>query len=763
MAEDTAVIIDVLANDIDVDGDGLVVVAVSGVRNGTATLTADMQVRFLPAADYNGVAGFEYTITDGNVTAGAAVSIDVLPVNDAPVVNTQSFSVPHTADAGTVVGRVVAVDPEGSAVRFSGAAEGLTIGPDGTVVLTAKFEVGRVLSILVEARDAQGATASFWVTVTVTQGNRAPVISDRSIELPADFPDGEVVLAMAASDPDGDRLTWTMKGGPGWSIGSTSGQVVKGVLPGVGQTLAIPVTVTDPAGLSDTALLTILVVEPEATNRSPVARPDRWVIDEREPLVLDPLANDSDPDGDPLTFRLASLPVNGSIIDDDGTVVYQPDRGWYGTEQMSYRVSDGRGGFANSSITVVVEFVNDPPTVAWMSAEVPAGQVAVLQVPPVAEPDGQSFTLELGSVDGATVEFAGDNILFTPEEGFEGSTEFEVRATDELGAVGVGGYIVEVVVGKSSVSVEVLSSGSANPVIDIDEAARNASPGGLALFMPSVTEALSAVWASRIPLLALIGLLALSLFGSRRLHIRLGTKPIPVAGGSGRSWSVVLVQEGQTLPVFAGPDRANEVVARLHPLRCDLRGTGELSQTGGVIWVEIEGDGISGWVEASHVVANPRDPLPLSAVANALEHLVGAVRGEPGLEQCVSGRGLFVAHHAPPFRLTRKRVESAMLDPTPFRWWEANGTRPDVMGSFGHVVVAPLLEAMVETAAMELSTIPVPGEVLYEFTNFEAVALGNPETGWILCFERGLDGVPLLVGLMKRGAINPASLVLEPV
>jgi uncharacterized delta-60 repeat protein/CSLREA domain-containing protein len=751
VAEDTAIIIDVLANDIDVDGDRLFIAGVSAVVNGTATVTADGRIRFLPAADFNGVATFDYTVTDGIATAWTTVTIGVLPVNDAPVAGTQSFSVPHTSEAGTVVGRVVATDPEGSALVFSGSADGLTIAPDGTIVLTDQFEAGQVLAMLVQVRDSQGATTSFWVTVTITEGNRAPVISDRSIEVPADFRDGEVVVAMSASDPDGDPLTWTMKGGPGWSIGAKTGQVVKGVLPGVGQTLAIPVTVTDPAGLSDTALLTILVVEPVTTNRPPVAVPDRWVIQERELLVLDPLANDSDPDGDSLSFRLTSLPVNGSIIEDDGTVLYQPNRTWHGTEQLSYRVSDGRGGSAEATITIVVEFVNDPPVVARMAAEVPAGQASRLQVPPVAEPDGQSYTIELGSVDRATVELVGDEIVFTPEEGLEGSTEFEVRATDELGAVGVGGYVLDVVVGKTSVSVEVLSSGAAQPAIDIEEAARNASPGGLALFMPSVTEALSAVWASRIPLLALLGLLALSLFGSRRLHIRLGTTPLRIPGENGRSWSVVLVQEGHALPVFSGPDRANEVVANLHPLRCDLRGTGELSQTGGVIWVEIESGGISGWVEASHVVANPLDPLPMSAVANALEHLVGAVRGEAGLEGWVSGRGLFVAHHAPPFRLTRKRVEGAMVDPTPFRWWDAKGTQPDVMGSFGEVVVAPLLEAMVETAGMELSTVPVPGEVLYEFTNFETVALGLPETGWILCFERGLDGLPLLVGVMKRG------------
>ncbi|MFD1692106.1 cadherin-like domain-containing protein [Azotobacter chroococcum] len=93
VAEDGSVAIDVRANDSDPDGDPLTVTAVDGqaitegqtveVDNGRVTLS-NGQLVFTPAADYNGPATFEYTVSDGNATATATVSGNVMPVNDAP-------------------------------------------------------------------------------------------------------------------------------------------------------------------------------------------------------------------------------------------------------------------------------------------------------------------------------------------------------------------------------------------------------------------------------------------------------------------------------------------------------------------------------------------------------------------------------------------------------------------------------------------------------------------------------------------------------
>jgi hypothetical protein len=129
----------------------------------------------------------------------------------------------------------------------------------------------------------------------------------------------------------------------------------------------------------------------------------------------------------------------------------------------------------------------------------------------------------------------------------------------------------------------------------------------------------------------------------------------------------------------------------------------------------------------------------------------------------ISGRGLYVAHHAPPFRLSRRRVPEALTDPTPFKWWRPAGDRPERVGPFSEVVLGSVMESLVWTATTATPPVPEPGEVVVEFANFEHVAIGNGVDGWIVCFERDLAGAPVLVGLMRRGVTNPASIVLERV
>lgn len=62
----TPVIIDVLGNDTDPDGDPLTVTSVSDDENGTTTLNEDGTVTFTPNEGYTGETDFTYTISDGN-------------------------------------------------------------------------------------------------------------------------------------------------------------------------------------------------------------------------------------------------------------------------------------------------------------------------------------------------------------------------------------------------------------------------------------------------------------------------------------------------------------------------------------------------------------------------------------------------------------------------------------------------------------------------------------------------------------------------
>jgi len=85
-AEDTAIVMDVLGNDSDPDGDTLSVTEVTQPANGTTVVNLDHTVTYTPDANFNGTNTFTYTVDDGNSgTDTATVWIWVDPVNDPPL------------------------------------------------------------------------------------------------------------------------------------------------------------------------------------------------------------------------------------------------------------------------------------------------------------------------------------------------------------------------------------------------------------------------------------------------------------------------------------------------------------------------------------------------------------------------------------------------------------------------------------------------------------------------------------------------------
>ncbi len=77
-AHETSVLIDVLANDADVDGDSLTISAVGTPSVGAAAIESG-RVRFSPPAAFSGAATFSYTASDGTATDSAIVTVTVAP------------------------------------------------------------------------------------------------------------------------------------------------------------------------------------------------------------------------------------------------------------------------------------------------------------------------------------------------------------------------------------------------------------------------------------------------------------------------------------------------------------------------------------------------------------------------------------------------------------------------------------------------------------------------------------------------------------
>ncbi len=95
-----------------------------------------------------------------------------------------------------------------------------------------------------------------------------------------------------------------------------------------------------------------------AGNRAPVANPNTLSTCQGQPASVSAarlLANDADPDGDPLTLTGVTAGSAHGTVGLSGTVVtYTPAEGFTGADSFTYTISDGKGGVATTTVTVTV-------------------------------------------------------------------------------------------------------------------------------------------------------------------------------------------------------------------------------------------------------------------------------------------------------------------------------------------------------------------------------------------------------------------------
>jgi len=93
---------------------------------------------------------------------------------------------------------------------------------------------------------------------------------------------------------------------------------------------------------------------PPSQNRAPVAVDDFVSTTASLCIIIDALANDSDPDGDLLVRQGYTQPSHGVVGIDPFGYVYCPDAGFTGTDTFDYTISDGNGGTDTATVTVTV-------------------------------------------------------------------------------------------------------------------------------------------------------------------------------------------------------------------------------------------------------------------------------------------------------------------------------------------------------------------------------------------------------------------------
>jgi hypothetical protein len=370
----------------------------------------------------------------------AAVSVTLLSATLAPLEAAQAANAPPTISGWPpskgVVGSLYsftpkASDPEGATLSFSiwnkpgWASFSSTTGRlSGTPTTTGTWSE---IQIKVTDGNSTAYLARFSITVTA---NRAPTISGTP---PTSVKAGSYYsFQPTASDPDGQKLTFSISGKPAWASFSTSTGKLYGTpastLTGTFSNIVIKAS-DGKLSKSLPAFSITVTASTTTTNRAPTitGTPVKSAT-VGQPYSFKPTASDAD--GDPLTFSIANKPAWASFDTSNGTLYGTPTTA--GTSSsVTISVSDGKATASLAAFSIqVLATGTGTATVGW--------------VPPTKNADGTAITGLTGyqvwygttpNVYTASLEVSGASTNSVVIEGLApGTYYFAVKAVNSSGS-----------------------------------------------------------------------------------------------------------------------------------------------------------------------------------------------------------------------------------------------------------------------------------------------------------------------------------------
>ena len=187
--------------------------------------------------------------------------------------------------------------------------------------------------------------------------------------------------------------------------------------------------------------------ETTGVNQRPTAVDDSDTTYQDTPVTVDVLANDSDPDGNPLTVDNVGTPANGTAVNNGSDVTYTPNTGFTGTDSFDYVVSDGHGGLDTAQVLVTVLEPNQAPTAvddnATTNEDTPV-TIDVLANDSDADGDDLVVSDVTQGSHGSVVINIDSTVTYTPDPDYNGSDTFTYVASDGNGGTDTATVFIDV-------------------------------------------------------------------------------------------------------------------------------------------------------------------------------------------------------------------------------------------------------------------------------------------------------------------------------
>ena len=412
---------------------------------------------------------FRVKVSDSKELDSAMVTIDVLDVNDDPIIANQNFSIEENSPNSTFIGQVEAIDEDGDELTFSitvGNDEDIfAISSDGVLSVADStlldFEKTRSILLEVQVSDPVGATTSGNITIDLLDVNDPPTIADQAFDLEENQQAGFEIGQLLADDQDGDNLVYDLIAD---GIDEVFTLSESGLLSVLNEDILnfedttffeFEVRVSDGL-LADSAKITINILD---INDFPVVEDQEFTIEENSPngtIIGEIQATDED--GDALIYDVQGDGDFALDLSETG-ILSISDSTWFDFEsfrsgfiEYDLRIEDGREGFANSLLKINLLDVNDIPVVETaiedQTFEEGFGTATIDLEEPFAtvfvDDDGDELTFTVGSSDESVVTvFEADKILTITEIGV-GSATVTVTADDGNGGTATDEFAITV-------------------------------------------------------------------------------------------------------------------------------------------------------------------------------------------------------------------------------------------------------------------------------------------------------------------------------
>lgn len=476
--EDQPLVIEPLANDIDLNGDPISMTGLGQAIHGTAATSGTAQVLYTPPLNFNGTDVLTYSIIADDMSDTGVISVTVTPVNDAPIIN-QGVAVPvvmsEDGDPLPFDLALGATDIDGDVLTWTilsqpdnGAAAVATTS--GTHNLTATFNYTPLLNY--NGRDSFVAQVSdgdlvdtIQVSITIQAVDDPPVIffdGDTITEtMSEDSAPVPFMLTLNAGDIDSGNLTWRISRQAAHgtaAISSTYGSgnvyAVIDYRPQLNYNGSDRFQVEVDDGNLTRQVNVDVIIQP--VNDTPTILQGSVVTvtmsEDSAPVPFALSLDANDIEGETLSWSIVSQPEWGTAaisatygtLNNGAALAYTPTLNYNGPDRFRVRVSDGRDA-AYTWVNIVIEPVRDAPVVV-MDGDVVFGRVSEDGYPTAFDltlngsdvdslnlawsigRSAQHGTAAISSTSGISNHIAA--IAYTPTPNYNGPDDFTVNFSD---------------------------------------------------------------------------------------------------------------------------------------------------------------------------------------------------------------------------------------------------------------------------------------------------------------------------------------------